>query len=754
MKNIVIISCLVITQFLFAQPNVFWRTDGPSDGKWLWGSTCNQNGSDGQWFNASESGFRQAPDCFVHSYVYFDGNGINTMELNARNFGARKVIFTANVTQPRTLNSPDNHKLYLSSEATIDNFSSAMHTFNATIELESVSSNGLINASSANININNLILSSFSIHLIGGTGRTITINGSISGSGQVRVNGSGLTIVYNGQSTYTGNTIVELGTLQLNHSLGNTIPATNDLIVQNGGVLLVSKNQTIDDLTINAGGKVIIESGVNLVVNGNLINQAGVDGIEIKSNNINTASLIHQSSGVEATVERYIPLGRRWRILAAPHIGTTNQTIGNQWQTPNNTGVLMWNTTGAGGFVQGPQNSVYRYQAGWQAVTSNTETLFDANINKPLLVFSTGPHGSDYVAHTSGSIPTKIITKGTLFSGNYTHTINPNQFSMLANPYSSAIDTESLMAANPDAMLWLLDPSINVLGGYVTFDGSNWALPEPIGNDKNIQLGQGFFVRSTTTSFLIEANKRIGGSSNTWFARQGQLSNQDNKLRVLLYKQIDNQWQMIDGVLAVSQANANSEVNDQDAPKLSNFNENLMFRNGNTNLAIEYRAYPTVNETQNLRLTATQLIDYQLKLYVEQYEHELIPYLEDSFTNTLTVIPIDGSTLIYPFQGVESSSTNPDNRFRIVYQDSSLSTDPFEPSSEIELYPNPAKNSFSISKTANLIEIYNLTGQLVKSYKNIEINQSIAIESLQTGIYSVKITDNNNNISTQKLIKN
>jgi hypothetical protein len=179
-----------------------------------------------------------------------------------------------------------------------------------------------------------------------------------------------------------------------------------------------------------------------------------------------------------------------------------------------------------------------------------------------------------------------------------------------------------------------------------------------------------------------------------------------------------------------------------------------MFRNGNTNLAIEYRAYPTANETQNLRLTSTESMDYQLKLYVEQYDHELIPYLEDMTANSLTAIPIDGSTLIYPFQGVESSSTNPDNRFRIVYQDSSLSTDPFEPSSEIELYPNPAKNSFSISKTANLIEIYNLTGQLVKSYKNIEINQSIAIESLQTGIYSVKITDNNNNISTQKLIKN
>jgi hypothetical protein len=121
--------------------------------------------------------------------------------------------------------------------------------------------------------------------------------------------------------------------------------------------------------------------------------------------------------------------------------------------------------------------------------------------------------------------------------------------------------------------------------------------------------------------------------------------------------------------------------------------------------------------------------------------------------NTLTVIPTDGSTLIYPFQGVVSSSANPDNRFRIVYRDSSLSTDQFEPSSEIELYPNPAKNSFSISKTANSIEIYNLTGQLVKSYKNIEINQSIAIESLQTGIYSVKITENNGLSQTKRLIK-
>lgn len=74
-------------------------------------------------------------------------------------------------------------------------------------------------------------------------------------------------------------------------------------------------------------------------------------------------------------------------------------------------------------------------------------------------------------------------------------------------------------------------------------------------------------------------------------------------------------------------------------------------------------------------------------------------------------------------------------------------------SSEISLYPNPAKSSFSLSKEARKIEIYTITGQLIQSFENIQLEQQLNIENLQTGIYSVKIIDNNGQSQTKKLLK-
>jgi len=94
-------------------------------------------------------------------------------------------------------------------------------------------------------------------------------------------------------------------------------------------------------------------------------------------------------------------------------------------------------------------------------------------------------------------------------------------------------------------------------------------------------------------------------------------------------------------------------------------------------------------------------------------------------------------------------------RFRVFgNQPSTLSNIDFDvASNEILVYPNPAKNIFSISKGANQIEIYTLTGQLVKSFENIQTEQEVDIQSLQTGIYSIKIVDYNGISQTKKLIK-
>lgn len=69
------------------------------------------------------------------------------------------------------------------------------------------------------------------------------------------------------------------------------------------------------------------------------------------------------------------------------------------------------------------------------------------------------------------------------------------------------------------------------------------------------------------------------------------------------------------------------------------------------------------------------------------------------------------------------------------------------------LYPNPATDVFAISIATNAVEVYSITGQVVKSFKGGDALTVFNVNDLNAGIYLVKITDSNNRQSTKKLIK-
>lgn len=70
------------------------------------------------------------------------------------------------------------------------------------------------------------------------------------------------------------------------------------------------------------------------------------------------------------------------------------------------------------------------------------------------------------------------------------------------------------------------------------------------------------------------------------------------------------------------------------------------------------------------------------------------------------------------------------------------------------LYPNPAQSSFSISLAVSKIEIYDITGKLVKSFNgDFTRTDSFDIAALNKGIYLVKAENKNNQTNTTKLVK-
>lgn len=69
------------------------------------------------------------------------------------------------------------------------------------------------------------------------------------------------------------------------------------------------------------------------------------------------------------------------------------------------------------------------------------------------------------------------------------------------------------------------------------------------------------------------------------------------------------------------------------------------------------------------------------------------------------------------------------------------------------LYPNPAGNQFSLGTAAQKVEVYAITGQLVKAFGATAAGNSYDVSGLNSGIYMVKINGENGAQSTVKLVK-
>jgi hypothetical protein len=190
---------------------------------------------------------------------------------------------------------------------------------------------------------------------------------------------------------------------------------------------------------------------------------------------------------------------------------------------------------------------------------------------------------------------------------------------------------------------------------------------------------------------------------------------------------------------------------------MTNFNENIGFRNGTSTLAIEYRGLPTTGTVQPMRLTATTVQPYQIRVKTENYSNSTLqPYLEDTQLGTLTLIPTDGSEVIVSFTGVASTTSNPDNRFRIVYPTTLSSDDPT--ALLVGVYPNPVEDKmFTVvlpeTSVAASYTLTNLIGQQVQQGKLDAIQNLVSVSSLQGGIYLLQVVQSGKAFTTKLIIK-
>lgn len=97
----------------------------------------------------------------------------------------------------------------------------------------------------------------------------------------------------------------------------------------------------------------------------------------------------------------------------------------------------------------------------------------------------------------------------------------------------------------------------------------------------------------------------------------------------------------------------------------------------------------------------------------------------------------------------------PAGQFRIFGNEPSLlNTDSFNMDSDFSIYPNPVSTSFKTNKAISSLQIYDITGKLVKSFNGeFTTEKSYNISDLTQSVYLVKMENANGQTLTSKLIK-
>jgi len=97
----------------------------------------------------------------------------------------------------------------------------------------------------------------------------------------------------------------------------------------------------------------------------------------------------------------------------------------------------------------------------------------------------------------------------------------------------------------------------------------------------------------------------------------------------------------------------------------------------------------------------------------------------------------------------------PAGQFRIFGNlPSTLSNETFTSNESFSVYPNPVNTSFKTNKAFESLQIFDITGKLVKSFKGeFTKNDSYDISDLRPSLYLIKIENNNGQTLTSKILK-
>lgn len=279
-------------------------------------------------------------------------------------------------------------------------------------------------------------------------------------------------------------------------------------------------------------------------------------------------------------------------------------------------------------------------------------------------------NNSATILRTTGAVTTGTVTFGTATStpSNLPKlAANANEFSFIGNPYPSAIDWNAVTKTGITGYYYIWDPTIGSRGAYVSCFNDGTKSVQSSNVSTAIQLGQGFFVKNSaiaeTRQIVISESNKVNILSNVF---KTQNTSSVIKMKLYLTATYNAVGNAQDGAVVLFNSAFSNEVNDDDAAKLTNQDENLAIQRGSSLMSIERRNMPAAgNDTIKLKLWQLSNSSYTLKLNASYFDNTTTAYLFDAYTNTSTPLNMTAVTEVNFAVTSDSASSNT-NRFAIV----------------------------------------------------------------------------------------
>ncbi len=638
--------------------------------------------------NTENGGFTLTNNIINGNWIDTKGQAGKTLIINGTISGTGGLSVKQNSEVVITANATHTNKTYVESGGKLE---LQANLPNSEVEVQG-GGNLIINTENGGFTLTNNIINGNWIDTKGQAGKTLIINGAISGTGGLSVKQNS-EVVIAANSTYSGDTYVESGgTLKLQANLPNS-----KVIVENGGTLIIDgTNATIKNLQIDNGGAVEVVAGKSFTVTGTATNNGT---ITVRSG----ATVVGGIEG-NATVEQAAEEHRTY------YIGSPVSTI--TAKSPN----------------VGLHITFDEANDAWTATDAAT-----AFPNNP--TFGKG-YGVQIAALGTSGTSTTISLTGTLNNGTQTIplTVGGRKFNFLGNPYPSYLSgAEIAKDANLEKTVWTYfkDTDGNYKFGFFNLSEAGAGT---LMADGNIPPMQGFWVKATAAgNFTFKNDLRIHKPAGSNVFRAPQVSERQ-ELRLAL-----SNGTVSDEAILLFSENAN---NDWNSSKMMNPGLNIY----------------TVKAGSDLALNSRTAIEYDVETAVGvKAESGVYTFSASKFENfgaekaflldKATGVSTDLSTGDYTVNFAEAYEGT--DRFALVFPRSGVISG-LEGAESAGFFAFANNNRITVSSDAQagMIYVFNAVGQQVAA-EAISGTLTTVNTALPAGIYMVKV----NSLTTKVVVR-